>query len=317
MSADRGWRRKVTKSALRGSYSLLAATILVCTIAKSDNVRERNQKALFRVSVNTVFLRVSVTDRFNRCFTGLGKENFKIYEDKVQQEISIFTQEPSPVSIGIVLDTSGSMKARNNMHEARMALKRFLANVNPGDEFLLITFNGEVSLQSNFTHDTASILGQSALAMPSGSTAIKDAVYLALGKMKWAKNEKRGIVLITDGEDNSSRYSLGEVRDFARESDTRIYAIGRLGELGYGSLEINNIVEMTGGRAFFPNNLSTLDSFIGLIQSELRNEYIIGYVPVHLEHNGKWRKVDVKLDVPEQFPKLTVRTKEGYYALKN
>jgi len=135
--------------------------------------------------------------------------------------------------------------------------------------------------------------------------------------MKVAKNDKKALLLITDGEDNSSRYSPSEVREFAKESDTRIYVIGEPGELGYGPDEIPAIVQLTGGRAFFPDNLNSLDCCIDLVNAELQNQYVLGYVPSHGDHDGKWRKIQVKLNGTEGWPKLIVRSREGYYSSKN
>jgi Ca-activated chloride channel family protein len=123
-------------------------------------------------------------------------------------------------------------------------------------------------------------------------------------------------ILITDGEDNSSRYSSSEVREFAKESDAQIYAIGEPGNLGYGPGEIQAIVHLTGGRAFFPNSLSSLDYYIDLIHAELRSQYVLGYVPKNRDHDGKWRKIRIKLDQIKGLPKLMVRAREGYYSSK-
>jgi Ca-activated chloride channel family protein len=298
--------------------ALLFSAVLVpaYTAAKPGESRE-TQKPVFKVGVDTVFLKVSVTDPLNRSVTGLSKEDFKVYEDKVEQEISTFSQEASPVSIGILLDVSGSMKTNNNIQAARAALKEVLQTVNPGDEFFLLTFNQNVTLVSDFTNNPTALLSEGALNKPAGQTAIWDAVYRGLDKMKSAKNDKKAIILITDGEDNSSRYTSSEVREFARESDAQIYAIGEPGELGYGPAELQAIVQMSGGRAFFPNNLNSLDYYIDLIQSELRNQYVLGYVPTRKDHDGKWRRIQVKLDQPKGLPKLIVRAREGYYSSKD
>lgn len=144
-----------------------------------------------------------------------------------------------------------------------------------------------------------------------------DAVYLGLDQIQGATNEKKALILITDGEDNSSRYSMAEVREFAKECDTQIYAVGEQGELGYGRSLIQSIVGLTGGRAFFPNSFNELDYYIDLIHAELRHQYVLGYNPTNAAHDGKWRKIQVKLDPPAGLPKLIVRTKEGYFAAKS
>ncbi len=274
----------------------------------------QHAKPLFKVDVDTVFLKVSVTDPLDRCVTGLDKDSFKVFEDKVQQKISVFKEEPAPVSVGIIFDTSGSMKTNGNIQSARAALSRFLQSANPADEFFMVAFNQETNLVSGFTHDGASIMNHAALRQPGGRTAVYDAVYLGLEKIREGKNDRKALILITDGEDNSSRYSPSEVRELAKESDAEIYAIGEQGVLGYGRSEIEDIVHMSGGRAFFPDNFNSLDYYVDLIYSELRNEYVLGYVPSHQEHDGKWRKVQVKLDPPPGLPKLAIHTREGYYA---
>jgi Ca-activated chloride channel family protein len=304
------------ESVRRAALFFLAIAVFSCLSGKSEEPG-KEQKPVFKVGVDTVFVNVSVTDPLNRCVTGLSKDDFKIYEDKVEQEISTFTQESSPVSIGILLDSSGSMKTNNNMQAARTALKQFLTDVNPEDEFFLITFNQNVMLVKGFTNDTAAILSDGALQKPSGRTALWDAVYRGLDLMGSAKNAKKALILITDGEDNSSRYSSSEVEEFAKESDAQIYAIGEPGTLGYGPTEIRSIVELTGGRAFFPDNLNSLDYYIDLIHSELRNQYVLGYVPTCKDHDGRWRKIQVKLDPIRGLPKLIVHAREGYYASKD
>lgn len=294
---------------------ILPCILLLCIPATSGD-NPNPDKPLFRVGVDTVFLKVSVTDPLNRCVLGLSREDFEVYENKVRQEISTFVQEPSPVSIGILFDMSGSMKTRNNIQAARLALKSFLSKSNRGDEFFLIAFNDQAMLVKGFTDDPDAILSEGMMRNPKGSTALWDAVYRGLDLIKEAKNEKKALILITDGEDNKSRYTSMEVREFARESDAQIYAIGEPGDLGYGPANIREVVRLTGGRAFFPENLNDLDYYMHLIHSELRNQYVLGYIPTHREHDGKWRKVQVKLDQQKGLPKLIVRTREGYYPPK-
>jgi Ca-activated chloride channel family protein len=277
----------------------------------------RQDRPTFRVGVETVFVKVSVTDPLNRYVTGLEKEHFRVYEDKVEQPITHFSQETAPISVGIIFDVSGSMKDNNNIQSARSAIVRFLESGNAQDEFFLVTFNQKTTLVQGFTAEAGTIQNQIAFRQPGGRTALYDAVYMGLDHIKSGKNEKRALIIITDGEDNSSRYSSAEVKEFARESDVQIYGIGEEGKLGYGRSEIQNIVAMTGGRAFFPNNFNELDYYIDLIHAELRNQYVLGYAPTNKKHDGKWRKLRVKLEPPEGLPKLIVHAKEGYYAPKS
>lgn len=278
-------------------------------------IRKKQATPLFRIGVETVFIKASVTDPLNRYVTGLEKEHFEIYEDKVEQTIYHFAQQSAPISVGILFDTSGSMK--DNIHTARNSIVKFLESGNPEDEWFLITFNQRTSMVQQFTSQSSSIRDEIAFSQPGGRTALYDAVYMGLEETRNARNDKKALILITDGEDNSSRYTSSEVREFAKESDVQIYAIGEEGKLGYGRSEIQNIVGLTGGRAFFPNNFNELDYYIDLIHAELRNQYILGYTPTNNKRDGKWRKVQVKLDPPEGLPKLIVKAREGYYAPKD
>ena len=298
--------------------SLLAkigAVLLLTASSWAQSGKKQVERPTFRVGVETVFVKISVTDSLNRYVTGLEKQHFKVYEDKVEQGITHFTQESAPISVGILFDISGSMK--DNIHTARNSVVRFLESGNPDDEFFLVTFNQKTTLVQSFTHQSSNIQNQVSFSQPGGRTALYDAVYLGLEQIKNGKNEKKALILITDGEDNSSRYTASEVREFAKESDVQIYAIGEEGKLGYGRSEIQNIVGLTGGRAFFPNNFNELDYYIDLIHAELRNQYIVGYAPSNKNRDGKWRRIKVKLEPPEGLPKLIVHAKEGYYAPKN
>jgi len=295
----------------------LCALLLLPLAWAQDPAKKQVEKPTFRVGVETVFVKVAITDPLNRFVTGLEKEHFKVYEDKVEQQVVHFTQESAPISVGIIFDVSGSMKDNNNIGSAKNAIMRFLQSGNPEDEYFLVTFNQKTTLVQSFTRESTTIQNEIAFKTPGGRTALYDAVYMGLDQIKAAKNEKKALILITDGEDNSSRYSATEVREFAKESDVQIYGIGEEGKLGYGRSEIQNIVGITGGRAYFPNNFNELDYYIDLVHAELRNQYILGYVPTNKAHDGKWRRIRVKIDPPAGLPRLLVHAKEGYYAPKS
>jgi Ca-activated chloride channel family protein len=295
----------------------LMATGFLCFIL---DLHGQNQKPaetpVFKVGVENVFVKVSVIDPLNRFVTGLEKEHFRIYEDKVEQTITYFSQEAAPISVGIIFDVSGSMKDNNNIRKAKSAITRFLESGNPEDDYFLITFNQKSKLAHAFTDQSSAVQNEVAFQKPGGRTALYDAVYMGLDQISRGRNDKKALILITDGEDNSSRYSPSEVREFVKETDVQIYAIGEEGNLGYGRSQIRGIVGLTGGRAFFPNSFNELDYYIDLIHSELRNQYVLGYAPTNKEHDGKWRRIRVKLEAPEGLPKLSVNAKEGYYAPK-
>jgi Ca-activated chloride channel family protein len=274
----------------------------------------KNPQTSFKVDVNLVVVRTSVTDPLNRYVTGLGQEHFHLFEDKVEQSIVHFTQEQAPISVGIIFDISGSMK--EYFASAKKSILRFLESGSPHDEFFLVSFNHKVALEADFTNQSSNIQNIVSFRTPGGRTALYDAVYMGLEKAKEGKHDKKAIVIITDGEDNSSRYSFGEVKELAKESDVQIYAIGEEGKMQYGKSIIQDLVNLTGGRAFFPHSFSELDYYVDLIHAELRNQYVIGYHSTNKAQDGKWRKIRVKLDAPEGLPKLAVRAREGYYGPK-
>jgi len=271
---------------------------------------------VFRVSVQNVYIPVAVSDPLGRYVTGLTKEHFRVFEDKVEQDIAYFSQQEAPISVGILLDISTSMKDNNNIRKAKNAITRFLQSENPEDEAFLVTFNERAALTQRFTDQISSLRSALALKQPGGKTALYDAVYMGLDQVRRGRHEKKALVLISDGEDNSSRYSPAEVREFAKESDVQVYGIGEQGKLGYGYGEIQNIASLTGGRAFFPDSFNDLDYYIDLIHAELRSQYLVGYSPKNQGRDGKWRKVAVRLEPPPGLPKLAVRAREGYYAPK-
>jgi Ca-activated chloride channel homolog len=301
---------------IRASVGIIAAISMGLVIHLKGQDRKPSMPYI-KVGVETVFVKVSVADHLNRYVTGLEREHFKIYEDKIEQTISSFNMESSPISVGIIFDVSSSMKENDNIKKAKKSIVRFLQSGNPEDEYFLIAFNQKTTLIQSFTDQSASLLNGASLQHPGGRTALYDAVYMGLDQIKKGKNEKKALILITDGEDNSSRYTSAEVREFAKESDIPLYGIGQEGNLSYGHSEIINIVDITGGRAFFPRSFNELDYYIDLVHSELRSQYLLGYAPSNKLHDGKWRRITVKLDAPEGLPKLTVHAKEGYYAQKN
>ena len=267
-----------------------------------------------RVDVNTVRVRITAADALNRFVTGFKPEHFKVYEDKVEQTIVNFTQEPSPVSIGLIFDTSYSMKTKTL--NARKSAVEFLEGGTVEDEYFLVLFNDRARLAQDITNDVRTIRNKIAMSEPRGSTALLDAIYIGLEKIQECRHPKKALIVVTDGEDNRSRYTFGEVEEFGREIDCQIYILGEHGTLGYGEAIMQDLAKMSGGRVFFPNSLNELEYFVDLIHSELRNQYIIGYVPTNKRRDGSWRKITVKLSPPPGLPKLFLHYREGYYAPK-
>jgi len=272
----------------------------------------------FKVAVDMVLVPVTITDPLNRFVTGLDRQNFNLFEGKDQQEIKTFSSEDAPVSIGVVFDMSASMSSK--IGRAREAVMEFFKTANPQDEFFLIAFADKPEEISDFTSSVDDIQGRLAYTMPRGRTALLDAIYLGVSKMRQAKYPKKAMLIISDGGDNHSRYTEGEIRSLVKEADILIYAIGlydhyfRTEEERLGPNLLSDVTELTGGRAFTidnPNDLADVSTKIGI---ELRNQYVLGYRPKNPVRDGKWRKIRVKISPPKGLPPLKVYAKTGYYA---
>src|ERR1019366_9301356 len=194
------------------------------TPAADPNESITDRRSDIRVDTTLVLIPVSVTDPLSRFVTGLDKENFKLSEDKVDQEITQFSSEDAPLSVGIVFDSSGSMGAK--LQRSRQAVAQFMKTANPQDEFFLVVFNDRPELVQSFTTETEEIQNRLTFTQAKGRTALLDGVYLAMNQMKKAHNPRKAILIISDGGDNSSRYTETEVKNAVREADVQIYAIG-------------------------------------------------------------------------------------------
>lgn len=274
-----------------------------------------------RINKTLVLINVTVTDPLNRFVTGLEKEHFRLFEDKVEQEISDFSSEDAPISIGLVFDTSGSMGPK--LQKSRQAAIEFFKTSNPSDEYFLVQFNDRPELTVPFTTDTAKIQSALTFTQSKGRTALLDSVYLAIHEMKKAKNPRKALLIISDGGDNSSRYTETEIKNAVREADVQIFAIGifesmggrgRTPEEAAGPGLLTELAEQTGGRPYAVENVAELPDIAAKIGIELRNEYILGYTPKNRERDGKYRKVLVKLNQPRGLPPLKAFFRLGYYA---
>ena len=304
----------------------IALVGLLCTIlsfgriahesATPSSSKSQVPRAL-SVDVDLVLLNATVTDAQNRHISGLGKENFRVWEDKIEQEIQYFSTEDIPLSVGIIFDVSGSMA--NNLTTARNAASTFLRMGDRDDEYFLVEFSDSPHLTADFTTDVTKLQNRLLLTNAKGSTSLYDALYLGLVQVTRGSNSRKAVLLITDGQDNHSRYSFSNVKEFAKEHDVQIYAIGledefsaATGYIGRGLLE--DLANLTGGRAFFPPSIYELENICALIGVDLKNQYVLGYRPLNHSSDGKWRKVQVKINKPGGMPALSVRAKTGYYA---
>jgi Ca-activated chloride channel homolog len=279
------------------------------------------QSGSIKVDVDLALVNVTVTDPLNRLVTGLEKEHFRIYEDGVEQEIVNLSSEDVPVSIGLIFDMSGSMS--DKVDKARQAAVQFMRTANPLDQFFLVSFNDRAELTSGFTSSVEELQNRMMFTASKGRTALLDAVYLGLSQMRGAHNAKRALLIISDGGDNHSRYNENDVKNFLKEADCQVYAIGIYDPIGVrsrtteelnGPSLLSEMTEMTGGRVFPVANISELPDIAAKIGMELRNQYVLGYKPSNGQKNGIWRKIKVKMRPPKGLPPLNVYAKTGYYA---
>lgn len=274
--------------------------------------------SVIRMNVDMVLIPITVTDPMNRLVTGLEKEDFAIFENNGQQRIKSFAAEDAPVSIGIIFDLSGSMNSK--LVRARESILQFAKTANPEDEFFVIGFNDRPELIEDFTNSVEEIQARLATVRSGKRTALLDAIYFGVAKMKEAKHERKALLVVSDGGDNRSRYTEGEVRSQVRESDVEIYSIGIFDpyaatpEERTGPILLNELCEETGGRLFRVDDIAEMSDIAEKISTELRNQYVIGYTPKNVARDGKWRKVKVKLTPPSGLPPLTVHARTGYYA---
>ncbi|MGH9530855.1 MAG: VWA domain-containing protein [Terriglobales bacterium] len=286
-------------------------------LAPSNAALKTHTKPI-KVDVDLVLVNVTITDPLNRLVTGLEREHFVVLEGNRPQQIRHFSSEDAPISLGVIFDLSGSMK--NKIEKAREAVVQFFKTANVQDEFFIVTFADKPEVLAQFTQSIEDIQGKLILAMPEGRTALLDAIYMAVNRMRDARHNKKALLIISDGGDNRSRYTEAEIRSLVKEADVQIYAIGVFDlfpstpEEKNGPAMLASITDVTGGRTFTissPNDLADVATKIGI---ELRNQYVLGYRPTNPQRDGKWRKIKVKLAPPKGLPPLQVYAKSGYYA---
>lgn len=273
------------------------------------------------VDTTLVVIPVTVTDPSNRFVLGLEKEDFTLLEDNVQQKIVHFSGEDAPLSVGILIDTSGSMGLK--MDTSHRAVSEFLKTMNPQDEAFLIQFSDKAEILQEFTSDMRKIEDKLDSMQSGGLTALLDSIELGVREMKKAKNPRKALVMVSDGGDNASRYTANDIKDIVREADTQIFAFGVFdpillpglsAEIVSGPKLLGQIADQTGGRAYGASQFSQLPGIAEKIAIELRNQYVLGYYPINSERDGKYRSVEIKLHQPPGLPQLKARWRLGYYA---
>ena len=321
MRANRSQLRAVITALLMCALLVLPVVAQKASQSKKQQTPSKNAAKGIIVDVDLALVNVTVTDPFNRLVTGLEQENFRIQEDNLEQEVIHFSSEDVPVSIGVIFDLSSSMS--NKVDKARQAAVQFYKTANPQDEFFLVSFADRAQLTSRFTNSVEELQTRMMYTAAKGRTALMDGIYLGLSQMRSAHNAKRALLIISDGGDNHSRYNESDIKNFVKEADVQIYAIGifdplstrsRTSEELNGPSLLNELTEMTGGRVFPVENLNDLPDTAAKIGMELRNQYVLGYRPSNHERDGKWRKIKVKLRPPKGLPPLNVYAKSGYYA---
>lgn len=269
-----------------------------------------------------VVLHATVTDDKGEFISDLHQDNFRIYEDKVEQKISVFSRQDIPVTMGLVIDNSGSMREKRSQVNA--AAMTFVRTSNPQDEVFVVNFNDEyyLDLNEDFTSDTKELDDALGRIDSRGSTALYDAVIGSLDHLKKGHRDKRVLLVVTDGDDDASRKTLEYTVKAAQESDAAIYAVGVFSDddrkndkrmVRHSRKVLEQLAEATGGLAYFPESLDQVTPTCEQVARDIRNQYTIGYYPTNTAKDGTFRTVNVRLAAPHS-SKLNVRSRTGYYA---
>lgn len=302
-------------------FTLAFNVLITANYAQQKSETPKQKDVTHIINTDLVTLYVAVTDRNGRNVTGLNKNQFSLSDNNLKQEISFFSDEDTPASIGLVFDLSGSM-GENKISTARESVKQLMLSTHTDDDFFLIGFNNRAQLLTDWTHDTEAIINKVVSMKPDGKTSFYDALYLAVEKASHANHKKRAVIVISDGMDNNSRFTFKELRRVAEESDVLVYAIGIAGTgsikmRDYGLETLEKLSKVTGGKAFFPRSNEDIAEAFDRIALDIRSLYSIGFYPKDFTPDGKWHRLKVTLSTSKGSPKLIVRHREGYYALGN
>jgi Ca-activated chloride channel homolog len=309
------------------TYARIVSVILLLVSAypiPAQEIRQQDGQFTVSVDVQLVQLAVSVLDKNGQPVSGLQKGDFQVFEDGVSQEISLFKHEDVPVSVGLVIDNSGSM--RNKRERVNRAALAFVRSSNPQDETFIVNFDDSAYLEEDFTSTVSDLVAILSNLNTRGQTALYDAVYLSAEHLKEGKRDKKTMLLISDGEDNTSKYNLNKVLGNLRRSKATVYAIGLLeqGDVRGGPFRkasskkarkvLEKFAETTGGRAYFPKSIDEIETLCKKIAHDIRNHYTLGYTSSNRKLDGSWRKITLRLNPPQSVSKVTIRAKEGYFA---
>ncbi|HEY4710792.1 MAG TPA: VWA domain-containing protein [Candidatus Acidoferrales bacterium] len=279
-----------------------------------------------RADVELVVLHVTVADDRGEFVADLPQGNFRVFEQNIEQKLSFFSRDDIPVTMGLVIDNSGSMREKRDQVNA--AAMTFVRTSNPHDEAFVVNFNDEYYLDTDgdFTSDQANLHDALSRIDTRGSTALYDAVIGSLAHLKKGHKDKRVLLLVTDGEDTASEKTFEDTIKAAEESNATIYAIGVYSQddlehdkkmVRRSKKVLSQLAEATGGEAFYPDNLSQVTPICEQVAREIRNQYTLGYYPANTTRDGSFRPVQVKVIPPNGRGKLSVRTRTGYFAPKS
>lgn len=276
-----------------------------------DTIVTRKLTINYHEKVDRVIVTASVVDDERKFVSGLTKGEFKLYEDDTEQTILEFSQETRPITMAILIDTSGSM--REEISTVQAAAKAFVETLRPEDRAMVVDFDENVYLLQDLTSEHASLRQAIEGTDAEGGTAFYDALFAAYRRMRRIDGRKT-IVLLTDGADTNSRFSYQKVLELTRTHDVVVYSIG----LGVTALDVGvrgslkQLADDTGGRSYFPHTAKELESNYGQIAEDLRSQYYLSYSPTNRKTDGTWRKI--RLETSAKGAKI--KTRRGYYAVK-
>jgi Ca-activated chloride channel homolog len=293
----------ISAIALAQEKSPLEDRSTAASVSRRINLRPA---ASLRLDVNRVLIPVTVTDAEDHKIAGLRKADFRLFEDGAPRDVVDFFVDDSPVSVGIVLDSSNSM--RNKFDNARRAIAEFMRMSLPEDEFFLVSVKDQPELAHGFTRDSKSMLHEIEAIQPRGWTALYDGMYLAINHFKHANHDRRVLLVLSDGGDNNSRYTESEIKNLMRESDVRIFTISILEH----SPVIERLAEQSGGRAFRARNLQELPDKAIALSGLVHGEYVLGFTPANQKWDGKHHTIKVELVQPPAGAKLHASWRHSY-----
>jgi Ca-activated chloride channel family protein len=297
---------------LKVSYLIVTILTTALTLHQESESKQIPQNPQDKIVINTklVNVTVSVNDKLGRYVTNLTKDDFEVFDDGVKQDIVFFSDDDAPISLGIVYDVSGSME--NFSSRSLSMLRYFFDNSHTEDEFYVYAFNNRVQLVQDFTSLPEALLGRVTFIKAKGNTALFDATYAAVEKVRQGRHHKKVILIFSDGEENSSRYSGKELQNLLKENDVQIYAMG-MNEFSGGAGTLRFIAEPTGGQAFFPFDYASAEVIYTRLALMLRRQYVLGFYPNNVTSGTTWHKLHVQVKAPKQLGKLKLSYKNGYW----